>query len=274
MPTVERLSGWDYATWRSATEDPVMRSTMVGIMVLEKSPDWERLRSRYERASRQVLLLRKKVIEGPVGIANPRLVIDPHFDLSFHLRRFRLPEGATWQNVLDEAAQQSMTDFDRNRPLWKVTLLEGAPGGKSVLISKLHHAIADGQGALALGAALVDIDEKGFELGPMPDEPEAEDLSPRHFAEIMIHDNVEWLYSTANEIAHGAVPTIMQLLSTPEEAVGRIVDTVSSLIRFANSPYSPLSPIMTKRSVNYHFANFDMRFRHIKEAAKRDGHTI
>src|SRR5690606_28378514 len=38
--TVEakRLSGWDFATWRMATDDPVMRSTMIGLLVLESSP--------------------------------------------------------------------------------------------------------------------------------------------------------------------------------------------------------------------------------------------
>ena len=52
MPKFERLSGWDYATWFSASEDPVMRSTMIGCLVLQESPDWERLVDRYDRASR------------------------------------------------------------------------------------------------------------------------------------------------------------------------------------------------------------------------------
>lgn len=274
MPTFERLSGWDYATWRAADEDPVMRSTMVGMMVLEKSPDWDRLVDRYERASRQVLILRKRLVEGPIGIANPRLVIDPNFDMGFHMRRFRMAEGATWQDMLDEAARESMAAFDRDRPLWKVTLLEGGPGGRAVLISKLHHAIADGQGALALGAALVDINEEGFDLGPMPAAPDTAVLSPRHFAQIMIEDNAEWVVNTATEIVRGAVPALVHALTTPHEAIDQIVGTAASLIRFANSPYSPLSPIMNKRSVNYHFANFDVRFSDLKAAAKREGHTI
>ena len=100
--------------------------------------------------------------------ANPRLVIDPDFDLSFHLRRFRMPEGSTWDDVLDECRRQSMSDFDRERPLWKVTVLEGLPDGKAAVITKLHHAVADGQGAIQLRAALVDLSPEGFDLGPMP----------------------------------------------------------------------------------------------------------
>ena len=48
--------------------------------------------------------------------------------------------------MLEDCRRQSMTDFDRDRPLWRVTLLEGLPEGKAALIIKLHHAIADGQG--------------------------------------------------------------------------------------------------------------------------------
>ena len=47
-----RMGGWDFATWRMATDDPVMRSTILGVMVLDQNPDWDRLCDRYERASR------------------------------------------------------------------------------------------------------------------------------------------------------------------------------------------------------------------------------
>lgn len=274
MPAVERLSGWDFATWRSSTDDPVMRSTMIGLLILEKAPDWNRLVDRYERASRTVPILRKRIVEGPVSIANPRLVIDPEFDLSFHMRRFTAAEGTTWHDLLDECRRQSMTDFDRDRPLWRVTVLEGLPGGKAAVISKLHHAIADGQGALQLGAALVDISPEGFDLGPMPDAPEAVTLTPRHFAEIMVQDNTEWLLHTAREVVEGAVPTVINALTSPHETVEKISETVGSLLRFANTPTSPLSPVMHRRSINYHFDNFEVRFRDLRDGAKRYGHTV
>jgi diacylglycerol O-acyltransferase len=274
VQAAERLSGWDYATWRSAAEDPIMRSTMIGLLVLEKSPDWNALLERYDRASRIVPILRKRIVEGPVGIANPRLVVDPNFDLSFHLRRFRVTEGTDWQDVLDECRRQSMTDFDRQRPLWRITLLEGLPGGRAALISKLHHAIADGQGAMQLGAAIVDITPESPDLGPMPEAPEAVVLSPRGFAEIMVQDNAEWVLNTASHLIKGAVPALLDALTSPQETVERISETVSSLARMANTPTSPLSPLMRKRSINYHFGNFDVSFADLRAAGKSRGHSV
>ncbi len=274
MPTTERLSGWDYATWRSASEDPIMRSTMIGLLILDKAPDWQTLVARYERASRIVPILRQRIVEGPVGIANPRLVVDPNFDLSFHLRRFRVTEGTAWQDVLDECRRQSMTDFDNDRPLWRVTLLEGLPGGRSALISKLHHAIADGQGAMQLGAAIVDITAEQPDLGPMPDAPEPVALTPRGFAEIMVQDNAEWVIDTAAHIVKGAVPALLDALTSPHETVERISETVSSLARMMDTPTSPLSPLMRKRSINYHFGTFDLPFSDLHTAAKSRGNTI
>ncbi len=274
MSTVERLSGWDYATWHSASEDPMMRSTMIGLLILDKSPDWATLVDRYDRASRQVPILRKRIVEGPVGIANPRLVVDPSFDLNFHLRRFRVTAGTGWKDILDECRRQSMTDFDRERPLWRVTLLEGLPGGRAALISKLHHAIADGQGAMQLGAAIVDLTREPADLGPMPPAPEPVTLNPRHFAEIMVQDNAEWVANTATDIIKGAVPAIVDALTAPQETIERVSETIASLARVINTPTSPLSPLMRKRSINYHFDNFEVAFEDLHTAAKSHGHSV
>ncbi|MCB0951064.1 MAG: hypothetical protein KDB44_17685, partial [Mycobacterium sp.] len=88
-----RLGGWDFATWRMATDDPVMRSTIIGLLVLEQSPNWDLLCERYERATRLAPVLRSVIVEGPLDLQTPRVVVDPNFDLSFHMRRFSMPKG-------------------------------------------------------------------------------------------------------------------------------------------------------------------------------------
>jgi len=45
----KQLRGWDAATFRTASGDPSMRSTVVAMAILESAPNWDRLRARLER---------------------------------------------------------------------------------------------------------------------------------------------------------------------------------------------------------------------------------
>jgi len=274
--TVEakRLSGWDFATWRMATDDPVMRSTMIGLLVLESSPDWAQLTERFDRATRLAPVLRSRVVEGPIGLQTPRLVVDPNFDLSFHMRRFSMPKGSTWADVLEDSRRQSMADFDRDRPLWRATLLEGLPGGRAALIMKLHHAIADGQGAVQLGLALFDFTEEGAELGPMPEAPEPAVLDTTGFLEAVIRNNVGWVARTAEDAIRGLGPLTMDAVKNPGDLISRARRTAGSVMRFTRVPFGPLSPIMQQRSINYHFDTIDMDFAAYRAAAKRRNRSV
>ena len=268
-----RMSGWDFATWRAASDDPVMRSTIIGLLVTESAPDFATLRDRFDRASRQATVLRQKVIEGPLGYEAPRMVIDRDFDLDFHLRRFRMPARSNWTDVLDEARRQSMTDFDRDRPLWRVTVLEGLPDGKAVVIVKLHHAIADGQGAVMLGAVLFDFSADTPDLGPMPDEPVAPDLGDAGFVDAMVRDNLGWVARTASDVVRGLAPASLAAMKDPGAMMQRMLRTTGSILRFTKIPLGPLSPLMIERSINYHFDTFDLSFRDIRSAAKANDGT-
>ncbi len=269
-----RLGGWDFATWRMATDDPVMRSTILGVLVLEKSPDWEALWDRYERASRLAPVLRSKVVEGPLDLQTPRVVVDPNFDLSFHMRRFSMPKGSTWDDVLDVARRASMADFDKDRPLWQVTLLEDLPGGKSVVIQKLHHAIADGQGAVQLGLALLDFTEEGADLGPMPPEPEAVVLDTKGFLQAVLRNNVGLAMRTAEDVIKGIGPLAMSIIKNPLGALGSVRQNVESLVKFTKVPLGPLSPIMQGRSINYHFDTIELDFEQFRAAAAKRERTV
>ncbi len=268
-----RMSGFNFATWRSASDDPVMRSTMIGLMLLEKAPDWKLLRERCDRASRTNTILRKKVIDSPIAVGNPRLVIDPDFDLSFHLRRFDMPAGATWDDVLEDARRHSMVGFDLDRPLWRMTVLNGLPGGRSVMMLKLHHAIADGQGAVLLGASLFDFSPEGQDLGPMPPEPSGDELSTVGFVEAIGKDAVWRTARTAQDVITGFTPKTLKALRRPRKAAANLVKSARSVARVAAIPLGPLSPLMRKRSINYHFGTFDVPFADIQAVAHASDHT-
>ena len=268
VPTAaKKMSSWDFATWRLASDDPVMRSTIIGLLLLESAPDWDRLVDRFDRASRTAIVLRQKVVEGPIGYETPRMVVDSDFDLSFHLRRFRMPARSRWADVLEDARRQSMTDFDRDRPLWRVTVLEGLSDGKAAVIVKLHHAIADGQGAVMLGAALFDFAAGDVDLGPMPLEPTPAEAEAAGL-DAVIKDNLGWVSKTAADVISGLGPAALAAMKDPGATANRVLKTAGSLLRMTKIPLCPLSPLMTQRSTNYHFDTFDMKFSDIRAKAK------
>jgi len=74
---------------------------------------------------------------------------------------------ARLQTLLELARVDGEEAFDPARPLWRITLVEGvdvapsAPGeptGRAALVIKLHHALADGFGALQIAVHLFDAD--------------------------------------------------------------------------------------------------------------------
>ena len=270
----KRMTGWDFATWRTASGDPSMRSPIIGLVLLDSSPDWEALVERFDRASRVAAVLRQKVVQGPGDVVNPRLVIDPDFDLSFHLRRFRIALPGTWAQVLDEVRRQSMTDFDLQRPLWRVTLLEGLEGGRSALIVKLHHAIADGQGAMMLGATVVDFAEEPADLGPMPPVPVAGADDEVSVLGSAARDARSLVLRSAKEAVDAARPLAGKVVTDPLGLVEDVARLLRSVARFVAVPTRPLSPVMTGRSINYHFATFDLPLAELKKAAKSRGLTL
>jgi diacylglycerol O-acyltransferase / wax synthase len=110
-------------------------------------------------------VLRRKLWWMPLNLANPAWV-DAEPDLKHHIVEIKLPASAKLGDGRAELeAQVSKLHpvlLDRKRPLWKFHVFEGlapsAEGRKRVgLYSQLHHAAVDGQAAVALANAIMDI---------------------------------------------------------------------------------------------------------------------
>ncbi len=271
----QQLTGFDAATWRTAQSDRGMRSSIVAVSLLDSTPDWERLKGRFDRLTRLVPVLRERPLFGAVGVSMPRLAVDPDFDLDIHLHRYRLPEGGGWDDVLSEARRMSLTDFDNDRPLWESVLIEGLPGGRSALILKLHHAVADGQATILIAANLFELTPAGNPDEPAaPPPPEGRPVSMASVSRANIADNV----TRAAEAAVSGVKVMAELaFGTVKDPVGTWSDAVNmaeSIGRFASMPESSLSPLMAGRSTTYRFATFDLPFAEMRAAAKRRGDTV
>jgi diacylglycerol O-acyltransferase / wax synthase len=171
----------DAFTWYME-RDPVLRSTVVAVTWLERAPDWPAVVTRLDLATRLVPSFRRRIVEPPARLATPRWTTDAEFDLSWHLRRIAAPPPCTDSTVLAVARDESMTAFDRARPLWRFTLVEGLRGDRAALVMKVHHSLTDGLGGMQLMLTLFDPVVTGTAaLAPDPsrvEPPAAEVLGP------------------------------------------------------------------------------------------------
>lgn len=270
-----QLRGWDAATFRTASGDPRMRSTVVALAVLDSAPDWYRLRTRLERLTHFVPTLRMRPLYGLFGVSAPRLALDPDFDIDVHVHRYRLPEGSGWNDVLSDVRRMSLTDFDRNRALWEAVLIEGLPDGGAAFALKLHHSIADGQATVMMALSL-------FELGPdpNPDDPETpevprgEDVSLVDIAKANVEDNLQRFKGSAEGLLKAGGQVALQALGDPSGALDVVRQTVESVTKAVSVPESPLSPLWTQRGTTYHFGTFEFPFSGLKHAAKSRGFSV
>ena len=136
--------------------DPILRSTVTAVALLDAPPDWDELSERVLDAVDLLPRLRQRVVEPRTLLGSPSWVTERDLDLAHHLRRVGLPRPATLREVLDLAGQLAMEPFDVSLPLWQITLVEGLADGSAALIQKFHHAIMDGEGAIALERLLLD----------------------------------------------------------------------------------------------------------------------
>src|SRR5690349_23106552 len=173
------MSDEDALMWH-VEKDPILRSTIVAVALFDSPPDFERLRARIDRATCFIPRLRQRVMSPPFRLGPPRWVVEETFDLDFHLRRMRLPEPGDDRALLDALQPIATAGFDRARPLWEFTLIEGLTGAdgseRAAFAMKVHHSVTDGVGGMALLAHLVDLSADAPEPAgdaPAPPDPES-----------------------------------------------------------------------------------------------------
>src|SRR5947199_10251513 len=107
----DELGPVDYLMHRGEA-NPRTRSGIMALEILDRTPDWERFRARFEIASRKALRLRQKVVVPTLPTASPRWVVDPDFNLDFHVRRLRVAEPGSLRQLLDIAELTVQSPLD------------------------------------------------------------------------------------------------------------------------------------------------------------------
>ncbi len=263
-------AGWempamDALMWR-VEADPRLRSTMCAVEVLDRAPDWDRVFAAADWATRMVPRLRMRVIQPAFGLVAPQWVVDENFDLAYHVRRTRLPEGAGEPDLFTLAAHATMSPLDKARPPWEALVVEGLPGGKAAFLVKLHHASTDGIGATHLLNALHSRQRKRTSDKPQPSAPAPDSIGTAGaFARQAARDArgiAEVAQNLAGRVAH------------PREALAAGVEYAASLRRMAASHGADPSPLLAGRSLTWRFLGLDLPFQALRAAGKSVGGSV
>ena len=267
----EELSPLDQLLHRGEA-NPRTRSGIMTLELLDTAPDWRVFRNRFENASRKVLRLRQKVVMPTLPTAAPRWVVDPDFNLDFHLRRVRVPEPGTMRQVMDLAEVAAQSPLDIARPLWTATLVEGVENGRAALMVHLSHAVTDGVGGVEMFANLYDLerDPPVQETAPLPI---PSDLSPNDLMRQGINRLPATVAGGMRDILFGAAQAMGHVVRDPVSRLGSAVDYAMSGARVIGPAADP-SPLLRRRSLSSRSEAIDIKFGDLHRAAKAAGGSI
>jgi diacylglycerol O-acyltransferase / wax synthase len=267
-----RMSDADALMW-AIEKDPMLRSTITTVVVIDGTVDRDDLWRTFDRVSRVVPRLRQRVRSNPLSLAPPRWEVDPNFDLGYHLRFARVPGDGTMRDLLSMAQPMAMQGFDRARPQWECTVADGLDGGRSALIMKIHHAITDGVGGVRLMLELFDL-EPGAVERPMPDPPPVHVMNQaERFGDALQHQTRRQL-GIVKRLATDSATNVLGLLADPPGTYEATSELLGSVGRIMRPVSSPLSPLMSGRSLSNHLDVVTLPLDLAKKAGKRIGGTL
>jgi diacylglycerol O-acyltransferase / wax synthase len=267
----DELGPVDYLMHRGEA-NPRTRSGIMALELLDSTPDWDRFRSRFENASRRVLRLRQKVVVPTLPTASPRWVVDPDFNLDFHVRRVHVSGSGTLREAFDLAEVILQSPMDISRPLWTATLVEGLADGKAAMLLHVSHAVTDGVGGVEMFAEIYDL-EREPPPRPTPPQPIPQDLTPNDLMRQGLNRLPIAIVNGVVGAVSGAVSAAGKAVLDPVSAVVGVVGYAMSGMRVINRAAEP-SPLLRRRSLATRTEAIDIPLSDLHRAAKAGGGSI
>ncbi|MFC8079912.1 wax ester/triacylglycerol synthase family O-acyltransferase [Streptomyces sp. NPDC057307] len=167
--TTELLAPLDLAFWHLESPDHPMH--LGALAVFEAPPgaaDDEALLDLLATRAAAVPRLRMRVRDVLLPVGGAAWSVDRDFDVRGHVRHLELPPGDFAEESARLAGRLMERPLERGVPPWEMYLLTGGaapeaatpagePAGRPfAVLVKLHHALADGMRAVAIGAGIFD----------------------------------------------------------------------------------------------------------------------
>ena len=112
--------------------------------------------------------LRRVLREAPLDLGHPMWSEAESVDLKKHIRKRKLPGTGGRAKLMALVGKLHSQMLSRELPMWQFVVIENVEPGIVALYCKIHHALLDGQGGVALARALLDTEAKPRRPGKAP----------------------------------------------------------------------------------------------------------
>jgi diacylglycerol O-acyltransferase len=242
----------------------------VGALVIFDGPAPSRDEFRAHLAARlpRVPRYRQKLAFPRLEAGRPFWVDDPNFNIDYHVRHTALPKPGSEDQLRELAGRIFSQRLDRSKPLWEVWIVHGLEGGRFSLISKTHHALVDGVSGVDIATVL-------FDLSPVPDELEAEEVwtpSPEPSDVELVAEAVVGLARTPFSLAGRALGALQR----PGETLGRAREAAEGLgeVVWAGMNPAPDVPLNVQIGPHRRVRWVESRLADFKEIKNSLGGTV
>lgn len=241
---MERLTGLD-ACFAGLDVAAPMAVTMVCTFDQGTATEpyaFERVRQTVADRLHLVPPMRRRLLEPVAGVGRPCWIDDPAFDLDRHLYRRALPDPGGYPALASLTSDLLPRPFDRDAPLWDMTVAEGFGPDQTASVTRLHHAAIDGvSGAEALANFL------DLTADPSPTEPPEWRPAPLPRRAALIADSVRLATGTPAATAR----RLGRIGAAGWRLLGHARATGTRLLPFP-APRTPLNgPITDRRDIAF-----------------------
>lgn len=259
-------------------ESPLAPLHVAAILELEPPRDgeidpqttYEEIKSLVAERLHEIPRLQRRILRVPFDLAWPVWAEDPDFLIDEHVLRRACPSPGG-EAELDALVGRIMaTELPADRPLWELTVVEGLADGRTALILKLHHALADGVSGAATFARIFDLSEEMRPAEPPPAATEATEPLPSPLA---------LLGRTAGELLRRPQALLEAVVSGAEHAaavVDRSVRAVASHDEHGDPSVlaAPKTSLNGTPSHSRRFTRLHLDLDEVRAATKRRGATV
>lgn len=250
-------------------ETPTMHMHTLKIAIMQPAQPFEFSMLLDEIVARLAELppLRRRILVPPFKLHHPLWITDRLVDPSRHVFHHEVPAPGGMLGLEALIGQVAGTPLDRSRPLWEMHVCQPFDDGRVAVVTKMHHALADGVAANALLTGLVD--EAGAEVRP---------ARIRGVAATELEPTPTWFV----QLRLALFGAITQMGSVPG-LVTRTVRAVAALVRHKRTstisvprpildvPHTPFNAALTARR---NFATCTLDVAQIKEVQRAHGVTM